>query len=205
MMKNGKWIKLMNAFDFSENEKEYKMILNFYNEDHRKYHNAVHINDCLAKCELNVETKLNHRIHLAFWYHDVIYKPLKKDNEQKSADLAEKFLKAQNAENALIKSTRNLIMATLHNQEPNTEDEAYMMDIDISILGSDPKSYEQYTQNIRKEYKLIPWFIYKKKRKQILEMFLNKESLFYTSYFKNTLEKQARINIKNEINQLENA
>ena len=165
-MEKDKWIKLMNTFGFSENEQEFKMIFNSHNETHRKYHNSIHIDDCLGKCELNESTKLNHELHLAFWYHDVVYKPLKKDNELKSAELAEKFLKRQLANNDLIKRIKELIMATLHDRMPTNEDEAYMMDIDISILGSDNKSYIEYTKNIRKEYKWVPWFIYKNKRKE---------------------------------------
>ena len=204
-MEIDKWIKLMNTFGFSENEEEFKMITKAYNEGHRKYHNTIHINDCLAKCELNIETKLNPKLHLAIWYHDVIYNPFKKDNELKSAELAEKFLKRQLAKDDLIKKIKGLIMVTLHNQIPNNEEEAYMMDIDISILGSNSVTYTEYTKNVRKEYKWVPLFIYKKKRKEILEMLLNKETLYFTEYFKNNLELQARTNIENEIAQLKNA
>lgn len=203
-MEKNKWIKLMRIYGFSNNEQEYNMILKSYNEGHRKYHNNKHINDCLAKCALNEETQLNPNLHLAIWYHDVIYKPFKKDNELKSAELAEKFLKNQNAEIDLIKRIKKLIMLTLHNQTPATTEEAYMMDIDISILGSDGETYKSYTKNIREEYKMVPWFIYKNKRIKILEMFLNKENLYFTSYFKSKLEKQARINIKREIRELKN-
>ncbi len=201
-MKKDKWIKLMNTFGFSENEQEYKMILKLYSESHRKYHNSVHINDCLDKCELNEETKQNHILQLAIWYHDVIYKPLKKDNELKSAEAAELFLTKQLAGDDLIKRVKKLIMVTLHDQIPSNEEEAYMMDIDISILGSNSETYIDYTKNVRHEYKWVPWFLYKKKRKEILEMFLNKETLYFTKYFKSNYEQQARINIENEIAQL---
>lgn len=201
-MKKEQWINLMNRFGFSENVQEFEMILKSYNESHRKYHNAQHITDCLAKCELNEETKNNPALHLAIWYHDLIYKPLQKNNELKSAERAEKFLKNQFANDELIKNVKRLIMVTLHNQTPTTEAEGYMMDIDISILGSDNNTYTAYTQNIRKEYKWVPYFLYKKKRIEILEMFRNKETLYFTDYFKTRLEQQARVNIENEINQL---
>ena len=94
-MDKDKWISLMKTFGFQKNESEFNMIQKYHNESHRKYHNAAHIKDYLTKCGLNEETKDNHILHLAFWYHDVIYNPLKKDNELKSAKLAEKFLKKQ--------------------------------------------------------------------------------------------------------------
>ena len=93
-------------------------------------------------------------------------------------------------------------MATLHNQPPGNEEEAFMMDIDISILGATNEIYTSYTQNIRQEYKWVPWFLYKKKRIEILEMFLKRDTLYFTDYFKSKLESKARRNIQNEISQL---
>lgn len=197
-----KWIALMNAFGFHKNESEFEMIQKYHNESHRKYHNTVHIADCLDKCALNEETKQNHVLHLAFWYHDVIYNPLKKDNELKSAEMAVRFLKKQDASQELITNVNSLIMATLHNRPPKNEMEAYIMDIDISILGSSSEDYSTYTENIRKEYKWVPWFLYKKKRMEILEMFLKRDTLYFTEYFKCNFEDKARKNIKNEINKL---
>ena len=182
------WFDLMRSFGFSHNEEEFDMILKYYHESHRKYHNINHIKDCLEKCSLNEETRLNHELHLAFWYHDIVYKPFKKNNEQKSVDLATSFIKKQTDDHGMSDRVGNLIMATLHNKEPKIIDEAYMMDIDISILGSNEETYIEYTKNIRKEYRLVPWFIYKKKRVEILEMFLRKDQLYHTEYFKSSLE-----------------
>jgi len=193
------WITLMNTFGFANNIQEFHKIDGFYKESHRKYHNTNHIMDCLEKCDYNEATKNNYELHLAIWYHDVIYKPFKKDNELMSAKMAELFLKKQNSKSRLIKRVKDLIMVTLHNQDPQNETEAYMMDIDISILGSDKSSYLKYTKQIRKEYRLVPWFLYKKKRIDVLEMFLTKPKLYFTEYFHDNLEKQARSNIIEEI------
>ena len=201
-MQKEEWFKIMNTFGFSENEKEYNKILKFYSESHRKYHNVTHIDDCLAKCALHEATRHNTALQLAFWYHDVVYNSFRKDNELKSAELAEIFLKRQAASEEMIQRVKKLIMVTLHNQEPNTEEEAYMMDIDFSILGTDNETYKEYTKNIRNEYRWVPWFLYKKKRKEILKMFLDKETLYFTNNFKNVYDRKARLNIENEVTQL---
>ncbi len=201
-MEKENWLALMSSLGFSENEKEYEMIWRAYSQSQRAYHNTVHIKDCLAKCSLNPETRFNHQLHLAFWYHDLVYQPLKKNNELKSAEAAAYFLKKQSASPELVTQVNDLIMATLHNSEPKNKEEAFMMDIDISILGSDSETYATYTQNIRKEYKMVPWILYKKKRIEILKMFLNKSNLYVTDYFKNLFEEKARLNIQNEIAEL---
>ena len=203
-MDKNNWTQLMGALGFSASEKEFNIIVKYYNEKHRKYHNLTHIHDCISKCELNEETKSNHVLHFAFWYHDIIYSPFKKNNELMSADLAEKFLDTQSANKEMKNRVRNLIMATLHNSKPKTNEEAYMMDIDVSILGANKAVYEKYTADIRKEYHLVPWFLYKRKRIEILEMFLVKERIYFTDYFKFNFEASARTNIHNEIKQLKN-
>jgi len=194
-----KWLELMNAFELENNENEIKKIVKAYEEKHRNYHNLKHIKDCLEKCQLNEETRSNKELKLAIWYHDIVYNTFRKDNEEKSAQSATEFLGRQNVKQYSIIRVRNLIMATLHNKIPNNEEEAYMMDIDISILGSHTESYVQYTEKIRAEYYLVPWFLYKKKRIEILEKFLAKKNLYFTEYFKSRLELAARKNIENEI------
>jgi len=198
-----KWLALMQALDFDPNEDEYEKILNYYSEQHRAYHNLSHIADCLKKCEFNQYTKSNIDLQLAIWYHDVIYRSFKKDNESKSAEQAETFLLNQSFDKDRIDHIKDIIMSTLHTNPPSNEDEAYMMDIDISILGSSLSAYSTYSKNIRMEYKLIPGFIYKRKRIEVLKMFLNKKNLFHTSYFKSKYETTARINIEIELEQLE--
>ncbi len=74
-----------------------------------------------------------------------------------------------------------------------------MNDIDLTILGSSERIYAQFEENVRKEYKWVPYFLYKKKRKEILRSFLDRERIYQTKYFNNKLETQAQINLNNAI------
>jgi len=202
-MNTSMWFDLMQELGFDKNEKEFITILKAYSHKSRHYHGTLHIMDCLENVELNEETKTNYNLKLAIWYHDIVYNTLKKNNELKSAEEAIGFLAAQKASEGVKTEIFNLIMATVHQNPPKTINEAYIMDIDVSILGSDVNSYSEYTDKIRKEYWMIPWFIYRKKRIEVMKMFLKRKDLYFTDIYKEKYENKARLNIEAEIIKLE--
>src|SRR5689334_5356320 len=60
-----------------------------YREPHRHYHNLSHIADMLDVIDrLHALTPNPHIVRLAVWYHDAIYDPRDKYNEERSAALA---------------------------------------------------------------------------------------------------------------------
>lgn len=198
-----RWQHLMKQFGFEANEQAYAMLLRKYQEKHRAYHNVEHITDCLSQLDQHPDLHPDAReIELAIWFHDVIYNPYGKDNELKSAQEAELFLFDNVADDELGKRISDLIMATLHQAPPNNSAEALIMDIDISILGRDAATYQAYSKKVRKEYHLVPWFLYRKKRVAILRQFLQRESLYSTSPFQQQYEEQARKNMSAEVEQL---
>lgn len=197
-----RWISLMKAFGFAENKETFSTINKHYSEKHRAYHNVEHISDCLNKLDLITEQiPLRKEIELALWFHDIIYNPYGKENELKSAKIALDFLQKQGSSEELKSMIYNLIMITVHNKEPLNDEEKIIMDIDISILGSEYNEYLKYSKKIRKEYKMVPIILYRKKRKEILSNFLKKDKLYYSDYFCD-LEKNARNNLKQEIFEL---
>ena len=93
-------------------------------------------------------------------------------------------------------------MATEHNAIPRMNDEQLIVDIDLSILGCAPETYALFELWVRKEYRLVPNFIYRKKRKAILTGFLDRERIYCHQYFYQQLETSARTNIYHAIKQL---
>ncbi|MBV7268964.1 hypothetical protein KCG49_07170 [Winogradskyella sp. WHY3] len=140
----------------------------------------------------------------AIWYHDIIYKSTKKDNEEKSALFAQKTIKTLNFEEKRLKSIQNLIISTKKHKVilNRNKDNAYLLDFDLSILGREWNIYENYTKQIRREYKIYPNFIYKSGRKKVLQHFLECKTLYFTEAYKMKYENQARENLKKEIEQL---
>ena len=105
---------------FTENrlliQSQFEEIINRYEESHRHYHTCQHIEEILHLIDQSVEQK-NKPIHVfAAFFHDVVYVPGRSDNEIKSAELAENFLKELKVPNTIIESVNEIILATQSHQ-----------------------------------------------------------------------------------------
>ena len=187
----------MKAFNLADNNSTFHSLQQAYSEKHRHYHTQQHINACLLHLDNSINLATNpYEIEIALWFHDAIYQPYSADNELKSALWAKKFLFENNVDKVIITRIYNLIMVTLHNGLINTADEALMIDIDLTILGNHADVYQIFEKNIRKEYRFVPYFLYKKKRAEILQGFLDQARIYHTECFLKLFEKLARKNIQ---------
>jgi len=190
------WLDLMRRLGFSPNLDTYVKLMSSYGEKHRHYHNISHIDATLKHLSQAKHLANDYEaLEIALCFHDAIYKIFSSSNELDSADWAAEFLKANNANDEFISKVHHLIMVTLHDASPSDNDESLMVDIDLSILGCSAELYNEFELWIRKEYSLIPSFIYKKKRKEILKGFLDREKIYSHEYFFDKFEASARQNI----------
>lgn len=180
----------------------WKEIEQSYSQKSRKYHNLIHLENMILELE-EVKDKISDYDVLLFsvFYHDIIYKATSKDNEEKSAEIAKIRLEKLNIPNEKIAKIYNQILATKSHKKSENSDTNFLLDADLTILGQDWKIYENYTQQIRKEYSIYPDFIYKPGRKKVLIHFLEFDEIFKTDYFKEKYEKKARENIKRELSE----
>ncbi|WNH14137.1 hypothetical protein [Thalassobellus suaedae] len=198
------WFQLITKFSSDQSliNLLWKEIEEQYTLKIRHYHNLSHIAAMFNHTKTIKSNITNYDTFLlAIWYHDIIYKPTKNNNEEKSALLAGKRLKSLNFDKKRLKTIKNLIISTKKHELilKENNDNSYLLDIDLSILGSDWKTYETYIKNIRKEYAMFPDFIYKKGRKKVLQHFLERKTLYFTEFYKNKFEQQARENLLKEI------
>ncbi len=176
-----------------------------YTQKIRYYHGLNHIYDMLLQARKIRPLIINYDAFLfAIWYHDIVYKPTKKDNEEKSAVLAINRLKTLKIDKKLLDIIGKLIVSTKKHHVILTEnnDNSYLLDIDLSILGTPRDHYKAYIKNIRKEYAIYPSFIYKKGRKQVLQYFLDRKTLYFTEKYRTELEIKARENLAKELETL---
>ena len=176
----------------------YDQLAALYAEPHRAYHTLTHIDHMLGLLD-NSEQHTD-ALELAVWFHDVIYDPRSQTNEADSAKLFEEMSKAGPAE-SLISETTRLIIATDHRTPiPSSAAEKLIRDIDLSILGTTPENYHNYSQQIRFEYKHVEEQDYRNGRRKVLEHFLTKP-IYLTGNFR-ILEQAARLNLTTELQQL---
>lgn len=195
-----RWQNLMQSFGISTNESTYQALQDAYSETHRRYHTAEHIKATLRHLDTAVTlAKDVHEVEMALWFHDAVYKPLSATNEFDSAVWAVEFLSNNGVSEDRVERVRSLIMATVHTAQTQGNDQLLLVDIDLSILGAKKMVYDQFEKDVRYEYKWVPYFIYKKKRKEVLVSFLKRERIYQNDFFYSRLEEQARDNLERVI------
>ena len=183
-------------------EKMWYEIEKHYRSSGRHYHTLWHLNSMLN--ELLPFQGLFSDWSIAVFaiaYHDVIYNPLKNDNEEKSAAMASARLERIALPEHRISKCRQFILATKSHEASDQETNLFT-DADLSILGTDSMTYTTYTKNVRREYSMYPDFLYKRGRKKVLNHFLNMERIFKTNEFASKFEVQARRNLNLELSEL---
>ena len=171
-----------------------------YSHKSRHYHSLEHLENMFRWADA-------YKTHFTDWpamvfaifYHDAVYKVLKSDNEEKSAELAGKRLRQMQFPETRIELCQKHILATKTHQLSDLSDTNWLLDIDLSILGADWDSYANYARQVRREYAIYPDLIYNPGRKKVLAKFLDREFIFKTPEFRSRFEAQARNNIQQEI------
>lgn len=179
-----------------------------YIESHRHYHTLEHIDHCLDELKLSRHLALKFTtIEWALWYHDAFYETVPEKavyNEIKSAELAVRDATEAGLPETFIEKVRNLILVTKKHKAPSdNKDVQLMVDIDLAILGQNEKRFDEYERQIRKEYEHVPYEIFRTKRIEILESFLNRKPIYSTKFFRQKYENKANENMNRSIERLQ--
>lgn len=171
-----------------------------YAEPHRHYHTARHVAECLehfdsvcALCEHEAE------VELALWFHDAIYDPRSKSNEAQSANWAQRVMRKAGLPDDCCSRVHALILKTCHDAQSETIDQQVLVDIDLAILGADTQRFGEYERQVRAEYAWVPESLFRRTRKQILEGFLTRPTIYSTALFRTALENSARANLSRSL------
>ncbi len=179
----------------------YHQIVTAYGEAHRAYHDLTHLEHCLEQLDAHRDAAAAAgEIEMALWFHDAVYRPIASDNEEQSARWARSAIleadrSALPAAVALAERVAALILATRHDTVPVDVDARLMVDVDLSILGSPAEQYDRYEVAVRREYRWVPRFLFRKKRLEILKSFLRRDAIFQTEPFHELYESRARSNL----------
>ncbi|TPI33648.1 hypothetical protein FJ414_20315 [Mesorhizobium sp. B3-1-6] len=180
-----------------------------YQAADRHYHGLAHIEAMLA-----LASEYRHllddpeAVEAAIWFHDAIYDSRAKDNEAKSAELAEKSL-AGRANPHRLACIAAMINATATHQLPPFRDEdalndaALLLDMDLAILGARPAVFDAYEKAVRREYGWVEEPMWRAGRAAVVQSFLARQHIFYTTEFRDRFEAQARENLGRSLQALQ--
>ena len=184
----------------------YQFITAAYTEGHRHYHNQQHLAECLREWtparHLSAWPAL---VELALWFHDAVYDPTASDNEERSADLARDRCAAAGLAVSVAAKVSRLVMAKKSHAPQGDPDASLVVDVDLSILGREPKRFAEYEAGIRQEYDWVPEKVFSVKRAEILQGFLTRDFIYANPWFRQRYESQARANLADSLCRLAEA
>jgi predicted metal-dependent HD superfamily phosphohydrolase len=134
-------------------------------------------------------------VELALWYHDAIYRPRAKDNEACSAALLARDGEALGLPARVVEDAVRLVKVTAHldaRKAPPAEDEAWIIDLDLCILGQEPYRFMDFEHSVAEEHAGIPRPLYFHRRGRFLRTLLQRPALFLTAHFRERYEATAR-------------
>jgi len=206
MTTTGRWLETWRALgvaDTPELRFVYEELIARYSEAHRFYHTVRHLNECFAQFrDLRPSAERAGEVELALWFHDAIYDVRRSDNEARSAEWARSSALAAGLGREAADRVRSLIMFTRHAAEPAGIDAQVLVDTDLSILGAAPARFDEYERQIRQEYGWVSEFVFRRKRRAILEEMLARPRIFSTALFYLRYEDAARSNLSRSIARL---
>lgn len=179
-------------------------LISRYNELHRYYHTAAHIDACLALFD-----GIGHshacrpaEVMAALLYHDAVYRLEMSDNELRSADLVREDLARMGADPHAGMRVGRMIMATASHEMVTSPDAQLVLDIDLSILGADEATFDKYEEQIRHEYAFVEKETFRVAWRRVLESFIARRSIFVMPVLYERFEEQARLNLVRAIARL---
>lgn len=178
-------------------------LLAAWQQPHRHYHTVTHLRDVLTHVdELAAHADDPDAVRLAAWFHDAVYDGAP-DDEERSAQRAEKDLRALQLVPDLIGEVTRLVRLTAtHDPAPGDRNGETLSDADLAILAGPAAKYRAYSAAVRAEYAHVPHEDFAAGRSTILQAMLDAPALYRTPHAHRHWEAQARSNIRAELEQL---
>lgn len=202
-----RWEQFSARFGFPFSSSYLEFISARYGETHRRYHGKGHIvfllNELHAARIVMPERFANPledaAIEFALWYHDLVYDPHSKTNEEDSAAFAVRHVSKLGFRASFAKRVHFFILETKHVAAPSDPSAQVVVDLDLVPLGIAPAAFDQNSAEIREEYAFVPEEDFQKGRNRILQSFLERPAIYSTPYAGNKYEWQARQNLQRVI------
>ena len=200
-----KWQQLCDTLQLPEQQANsvFLSICESYREKHRIYHTLTHVEHLWRELDcIENQALIGADTQLAVWYHDIVYRPGRNDNETKSVARLQSDGYMLGIDRKIIDAASELILATVKHQSNGRVCCDYFLDADMAILGAHPQEYQRYAEAIAKEHKRVPRFMFRRGRAQFLRKALAGPKIYLTEHFSKKFEYRARQNISAELSSL---
>jgi len=195
-------------------DKSYGVLSETYSEPRRFYHTLEgHIAACIRELDSVFAANSPLAVEAALWTHDA------RRDETESIEWMKDFFRKLWLPESLIDEVGLLIEITRHTDLPHkmlfTKDgrkreydylldthAGIVADIDLSIFGKSEAEFDEYERLVRKEYPAVPENIFREKRANILERFLERKCIYNHRLFQEKYEIMARKNLTRSIGKL---
>ncbi|CAB3965984.1 MULTISPECIES: hypothetical protein [Burkholderia] len=171
----------------------YDTLARSYAEPARHYHTLAHVRRCLRHVDLARDwIPEPDVVELALWFHDVIYVPGAKNNEQHSADWFRHLAAGQIGACDRICA---MILATTHAGTVAELDTRFVCDIDLAALGASRRQFREDGRLLRAERPDLDDRAYDFHERTILRWLLVRPRIYLTDFFHARCEARARSNL----------
>ncbi len=161
-----------------------------YGEPHRAYHDAAHVGLLWLRHLLHGGDAGDRDFALALLFHDAIYDPMAKDNEEASAALLAQLVPGDTAwAQEAIRATADHLAYAGHDCRVMR-----LLDLDLTPLAELPDIFARNTAFLRREYAAVEDVRWRDGRGAVLARFLEAPAIFRTRLAP-TYEARARDNL----------
>ncbi len=169
------------AGDSPTSRTEWAALVAAWSEPHRRYHDLAHLAVVLGLvAELGGAADPD-AVRLAAWYHDVVYDPERRDNEEISARRARAGLRGLVDDQRVAEVERLVLLTAGHDAAPDDVDGALLCDADLAVLAAPAASYAAYASAVRAEYGHLSDAEFTAGRIAVLEHLLSLPALYRTA------------------------
>ncbi len=174
-----------------------------YGAPERSYHDNAHLDEVLERfgeVAREVGWERPREVFLALVFHDVVYEPGAKDNEARSAEVAERAISDHLAgENIDVARVKELVLLTARHgalEEADVDrDAALFCDCDMAILAAPVEAFEAYDRGIAREYQAVPAELFAAGRRRFFEGLLAAPAIYLSAWGRARFEAAARANL----------
>ena len=134
---------------------DYSILLSMWNESHRSYHTQNHLLDLIEQINEH-KSKLSQtqyeKLILCALFHDIVYDPIRGDNEQKSADF---FINCcSEKDNIDLLEVKQMILDT-KTHEAQTDLSQLFIHFDMKVVESDYEKLLEWEKGIKEEFEPV--------------------------------------------------